>query len=70
MTLQRRIMADITRVTYELFGTLPAQIAARIGQAIVDGQFKPGEKLREADLARSFSVSRASVREALRLVEG
>jgi DNA-binding GntR family transcriptional regulator len=63
-------MADTSPVTYELFGTLPAQIAARIGQAIVDGQFKPGEKLREADLARSFSVSRASVREALRLVEG
>jgi DNA-binding GntR family transcriptional regulator len=69
MTLQRPIMADASPVTYELFGTLPAQIAARIGQAIVDGQFKPGEKLREADLARSFGVSRASVREALRLVE-
>jgi len=62
-------MADMSPVTYELFGTLPAQIAARIGQAIVDGQFKPGAKLREVDLARSFSVSRASVREALRLVE-
>ena len=70
MTLQRHVMADTSPVSYELFGTLPAQIAARIGQAIVDGQFKPGEKLREADLARSFGVSRASVREALRLVEG
>jgi DNA-binding GntR family transcriptional regulator len=62
-------MADASPITYELFGTLPAQIATRIGQAIVDGQFKPGAKLREVDLARSFGVSRASVREALRLVE-
>jgi DNA-binding GntR family transcriptional regulator len=62
-------MADASPVTYELFGTLPAQIATRIGQAIVDGQFKPGSKLREVDLARSFGVSRASVREALRMVE-
>jgi DNA-binding GntR family transcriptional regulator len=55
--------------TYELFATLPAQIAVRIGGGIVEGDFKPGEKLREADLAKAFGVSRASVREALRLVE-
>jgi len=55
---------------FELYATLPAQIAARIGRAIVDGSFKPGEKLREVDLAQSFGVSRASVREALRALEG
>ncbi len=53
---------------YELYATLPAQIAARIGKSIVDGEFEPGRKLREVDLAAAFGVSRASVREALRMV--
>jgi DNA-binding GntR family transcriptional regulator len=55
--------------TFELYPTLPSQIAVRIGHAIVEGVFPPGQKLREVDLAQSFGVSRASVREALRLVE-
>ncbi len=55
--------------TYDIYATLPAQIAVRIGQAIVESEFKPGQKLRETDLATAFGVSRASVREALRIVE-
>jgi DNA-binding GntR family transcriptional regulator len=62
-------MAEPTPATYQLYATLPAQIAAQIGRAIVDDEFKPGQKLREVDLAQSFGVSRASVREALRMVE-
>lgn len=62
-------MADPAPSTFVLYATLPSQIAMRIGQAIVDGEFQPGQKLREVDLAQSFGVSRASVREALRLVE-
>lgn len=62
-------MAEPAIPTFELFATLPSQIAVRIGRAIVDGEFKPGQKLREVDLAQAFGVSRASVREALRLVE-
>ena len=58
-----------TPPTFQLYATLPAQIAAQIGRAIVEGEFKPGHKLREIDLAQSFGVSRASVREALRMVE-
>jgi DNA-binding GntR family transcriptional regulator len=55
--------------TFALYATLSAQIAARIGRAIVDGSFPPGQKLREVDLAQSFGVSRSSVREALRALE-
>ena len=62
-------MAEPALATFELYATLPSQIAVRIGRAIVDGAFQPGQKLREVDLARSFGVSRASVREALRMVE-
>lgn len=55
--------------TYDIYATLPSQIAVRIGQAIVENEFAPGDKLREVDLAAAFGVSRASVREALRIVE-
>ncbi|HLX28516.1 MAG TPA: GntR family transcriptional regulator [Casimicrobiaceae bacterium] len=48
--------------------TLPLQIAERIGAAIVEERFAPGERLKEVDLARAFGVSRTSVREALRLL--
>jgi len=46
--------------------TLPLQIADRIGAAIVEERFAPGERLKEVELASAFGVSRASVREALR----
>lgn len=49
--------------------TLPLQLAERLGMAIVEEQLAPGERLKEVDLARSFGVSRATVREALRLLE-
>lgn len=49
--------------------TLPLQIADRIGAAIVEEQFAPGERLKEVDFAAAFGVSRASVREALRILE-
>jgi DNA-binding GntR family transcriptional regulator len=48
--------------------TLPLQIAERIGAAIVEERFAPGERLKEVDLARAFGVSRTSVREALRML--
>lgn len=49
--------------------TLPLQVAERIGQGIVDEQFQPGERLKEVELALSFGVSRATIREALRILE-
>jgi DNA-binding GntR family transcriptional regulator len=36
---------------------------------IVDGRFPPGERLLETEMAESWSVSRATIREALRLLE-
>lgn len=49
--------------------TLPLQIADRIAAAIVDERFKPGERLKEVELADAFGVSRASIRESLRILE-
>lgn len=46
------------------------QILLQIEEAIIDGRLQPGDKLpAERDLAQTFSVSRASVREALRVLE-
>ena len=49
--------------------TLPLQIADRISSGIVDEHFAPGERLKEVALSRTFGVSRATVREALRILE-
>jgi len=40
-------------------------VARRLAQAILGGEIAPGTRLREEDLARTFSVSRTPVREAL-----
>ena len=42
----------------------------QIEEAIVDGRLRPGDRLpSERELAETFGVSRASVREALRALE-
>jgi DNA-binding GntR family transcriptional regulator len=45
------------------------QIADQIGARIVEEDFAPGERLKEVELAQSFGVSRATIREALRILE-
>lgn len=49
--------------------TLADGAAAQIYGAILDGRFKPGERLSEASLAREMGLSRGPVREAQRLLE-
>lgn len=41
----------------------------RMSDAIIDGTLAPGERLRDADLARTMGVSRMPVREALQRLE-
>jgi GntR family transcriptional regulator len=49
---------------------LPLQVYARLRARIIAGEDLPGARLpSEADLARSFGVSRVTVREALRLLQ-
>jgi DNA-binding GntR family transcriptional regulator len=45
--------------------SLATQVAQRLREAIVDGQFALGEMIPEESLATSFGVSRTPVREAL-----
>ncbi|MCC7283047.1 MAG: GntR family transcriptional regulator [Acetobacteraceae bacterium] len=49
--------------------TIPEQIANRVAAAIVNGEYRDGERLREQELAEAFGVSRGPVREALRALE-
>ncbi len=57
------------RPSSALIPTLPLQIADRIGVRIVEEELAPGGRLKEVELAAEFGVSRASVREALRILE-
>ena len=49
--------------------TLATQVQRRLEHAIYSGELKPGERLLEVELAEALQVSRASLREALRLLE-
>lgn len=49
--------------------TLATQVQRRLEHAIYTGELKPGERLLEVELAEALQVSRASLREALRLLE-
>jgi DNA-binding GntR family transcriptional regulator len=49
--------------------SLPEQIAERIAEAIIDERYPSGSRLKEVELAQAFGVSRAPVREALRILE-
>lgn len=57
------------RADVPIFASLPEQIARTIADAIIRGEYKPGERLREQHLAELFQVSRSSIREAMRLLE-
>ena len=46
-----------------------ARIAAELRQAILDGRYAPGARVRQEDLAGQHGASRLPVREALRMLE-
>lgn len=63
-------------VAFRLFGdqptptlTVPEQIAAQIGDRILDGRLPPGARIGEQELADEFQVSRGPVRDAIRILE-
>jgi len=48
---------------------LPTQIADHLGHLILRGEYRPGERLKEMDVAATYQVSRGPVREAFLLLE-
>ena len=59
----------LPRQTRPPLRTLPEQIAEQLAQEIVDQTLRPGQRLKEVELCEQFRVSRAPIREALRLLE-
>jgi DNA-binding GntR family transcriptional regulator len=55
------------RVTPRL---VQSQVVSKLREAILSGHFKPGERLVESTLCQMINVSRSSLREALRRLEG
>lgn len=51
---------------FEIYRTLPEQIAARLQREVLSSKLKPGDPLRETDLSERFGVSRGPIREAFR----
>ena len=49
--------------------TLPEQIAAEIGERILNEEIAPGSRIGEERIAREFGVSRGPIRDALRMLE-
>lgn len=49
--------------------TLREQVVDKLRTAILDGTFRPGEKMAEVELAAQFGVSRGTVREAMRTLQ-
>src|SRR3546814_13241440 len=52
-----------------LHGATGSRIAATLRDAILDGEYAPGERIRQDDLAERHGASRLPVREALRMLE-
>ncbi len=48
--------------------SLADEVVSRLNEAILKGQLKPGEKVVEATLSRQMDVSRAPIREAIRML--
>lgn len=61
--------SGLARASVALTLSLPEQIAARLSQRIVSGEYAPGQRIMEQALAGEFAVSRGPVREALRILE-
>lgn len=49
--------------------TLVDQLVNKLSVAIIEGHFKSGERLIEADIQKKFKVSRTPIREAMRALE-
>ncbi|MDQ4214694.1 GntR family transcriptional regulator [Microbacterium capsulatum] len=50
-------------------GATGAMLADALREAILDGRYAPGERIRQDELAESHGISRLPVREALRMLE-
>lgn len=62
-------MATPTGAVFEKPGTLRTRVEEFLRTSIMDGRIKGGERLREQELCDQLSISRSTLREALRTLE-
>lgn len=69
-TGRKSLVPDLTTLRVPLTAApLRQRVADNIRSAIIEGKFKPGERLKENELCEWTGVSRSAVREALRQLE-
>jgi DNA-binding GntR family transcriptional regulator len=61
--------ADVLEIPSDL-RTIQQLATERIRRAILDGTFRPNDRLNHAELAERLKISRIPIREALRVLEG
>jgi len=66
---ERRTRQGLSKLTPLEARTLVDQVVDAIVEATARGEFLPGDRIVEAEVARALNVSRIPVREALRLLE-
>lgn len=64
-----RAMKQIADVAQSQYRTVEEMVVAAVREAILGGVYKPGEKLRQEQLAQVLGVSRVPVRAGLRQLE-
>jgi DNA-binding GntR family transcriptional regulator len=60
---------SIEQQSTETGGAASARIAAYLREEILHGRFRPGDRIRQEDIAARLGASRLPVREALRMLE-
>jgi DNA-binding GntR family transcriptional regulator len=67
--IDEALMSDNFEIPSD-YRTIQQLVTDRIRNAILDGKFRPNERLNQAGLAEKLNVSRIPTREALRTLEG
>jgi DNA-binding GntR family transcriptional regulator len=59
----------LLRAKFQMPVTLPVEVARHLREAIIGGEIRPGERLNELKLTHAFGLSRAPIREGLRILQ-
>ena len=65
-----QVVANIVTDTFRRPPTAQEAVLTELRRAIVTGELRPGEQVRQDALAEQFGVSRVPLREALKILEG